>query len=462
MQGIVQASRLNVRARPDRDGKIVGSLLNGTIIDVLGQKGGWFEISYTGLSAFVNDDFIELISKPKAMKGVVTANLLNVRAQPSLNGRIVGSVIGGAVVNILARHGEWLEIEFNSGIAFVHRDFVDMHTADELKRGVVSVGLLNVRSQPGLAGSIVGQLAQNETVNIVARVGEWYEIKFNGSSAFVHSAFVDTDSFAISDEPDAPVEVSAREEDEDDSRIPHAPDIIDSHDSPDTAPLEPVHKMPVAGNSHAQNVARTWNKFGNLLDVMSHDIGIDTGAAVAVLCVESSGKGFEADNQNRMIIRFENHKFWSYWGRQNPEKFHAHFQYKKGEAWKEHKWRKSLSDEWRTFHGNQAAEWHVLECARSIDDSAALQSISMGAPQIMGFHYQRIGYDTVQDMFEKFNAEIRFHILGLFDFFDNSMIQALKKLEFVTFAGKYNGSGQMEKYGQWIRNHYDAYKKLIV
>ena len=86
----------------------------------------------------------------------------------------------------------------------------------------------------------------------------------------------------------------------------------------------------------------------------------------------------------------------------------------------------------------------------------------MGAPQIMGFHYQRIGYDTVQDMFEKFNAEIRFHILGLFDFFDNSMIQALKKLEFVTFAGKYNGSGQMEKYGQWIRNHYDAYKKLIV
>ena len=172
MQGIVQASRLNVRARPDRDGKIVGSLLNGTIIDVLGQKGGWFEISYTGLSAFVNDDFIELISKPKAMKGVVTANLLNVRAQPSLNGRIVGSVIGGAVVNILARHGEWLEIEFNSGIAFVHRDFVDMHTADELKRGVVSVGLLNVRSQPGLAGSIVGQLAQNETVNIVARVNK--------------------------------------------------------------------------------------------------------------------------------------------------------------------------------------------------------------------------------------------------------------------------------------------------
>ncbi len=63
-------------------------------------------------------------------------------------------------------------------------------------------------------------------------------------------------------------------------------------------------------------------------------------------------------------------------------------------------------------------------------------------------------------MFEKFNSDIRFHIKGLFDFFNKPMINALRKLDFVTFAGYYNGSGQKEKYGERIQNHYDAFKKI--
>ncbi len=48
--------------------------------------------------------------------------------------------------------------------------------------------------------------------------------------------------------------------------------------------------------------------------------------------------------------------------------------------------------------------------------AAAMRSISMVGPQIMDFNHARISYDAVGEMFDNFQADIRFQILGLFDF----------------------------------------------
>lgn len=58
-------------------------------------------------------------------------------------------------------------------------------------------------------------------------------------------------------------------------------------------------------------VARTWNRFDGLLFVLS-EMGIEARCSIAVLCVESGGKDFGKDG--RMIIRFENHKFYRLYG----------------------------------------------------------------------------------------------------------------------------------------------------
>lgn len=88
-------------------------------------------------------------------------------------------------------------------------------------------------------------------------------------------------------------------------------------------------------------------------------------------------------------------------------------------------------------------------------------SISMGAPQIMGFHFEAIGYQSVQEMFDDFSAGIQAHIEGMFNFMSPAMIQHLQRLKFESFAGLYNGSGQKTKYGRWIKNHYDAFKRRL-
>ncbi len=180
-----------------------------------------------------------------------------------------------------------------------------------------------------------------------------------------------------------------------------------------------------------------------------------------MLCVESSGKGFEQNNSDRMIIRFENHKFWKYWGKHHPQQYRQHFTYSHQKVWQGHQWRADTTSDWQGFHGNQGKEWQVFEFARQLDEHAALMSISMGAPQIMGFHYERIGYHSIQEMFDEFSRSIQGQITGLFDFFSPRMLQYLQDLDFEGFAGMYNGKGQKKIYGDKINRHYAAFKKIM-
>lgn len=219
-----------------------------------------------------------------------------------------------------------------------------------------------------------------------------------------------------------------------------------------------------AVNPAAKAVAEVWNRYGGLLAVLAHELRIDPAAAVAVFVTEAPcGRGFADDG--RMIIRFENHVFFHEWGKRDPDRFSEHFMFDAQKQWQGHRWRPSPDQPWRDFHGDQSAEWKVFQFACSLDDGAAKRSISMGAPQIMGFNYAALGYESVQEMFEAFSASERNQILGFFDFIKGSLansrpIQALQQQDFNTFAAFYNGPGQAALYGGLIESRIQLFHSL--
>jgi hypothetical protein len=224
--------------------------------------------------------------------------------------------------------------------------------------------------------------------------------------------------------------------------------------------LRSVPMPPSLSVSGTKAVAKAWNSYGNLLGVLSSDLGIDPAVACAVLAVESAGEGFW---EGKMVIRFENHIFYR-WGKIYRAVFDAHFKMNASEKWKDHFWRPD-DGEWRALHtktSGQSEEYAVLEFARTLDDTAALNSISMGAPQIMGFNSPKIGFANVQEMFEVFSEGERSHVLGLFDFIrsDHRMVGSLRKGDWTSFAGIYNGSGQKDYYGGKIGENVTLGKSL--
>lgn len=213
--------------------------------------------------------------------------------------------------------------------------------------------------------------------------------------------------------------------------------------------------MKPAGAVQSGNSAidKSWADFGGLLSKLAEMLGFNPSAAVAVLVTESSGSGFGSDG--RLKIRFENHIFYSRWGKRHPDTFAAHFKYDPNKRWTKHYWRDDPNGEWRRLHTTSAGqneEWLALTFARTLDDEAALQSISMGSPQVMGFNSAKVGYDTARAMFDSWSEGDRQQILGLFDFIrsNHKMVRALRVDGWSKFAYYYNGSGQAEKYGERI------------
>jgi len=207
-------------------------------------------------------------------------------------------------------------------------------------------------------------------------------------------------------------------------------------------------------------LARIWNKYGGLLAVIAQKMGFDPAIAVAILAQESGGQPYGADG--RMIIRFENHLFNEYWGKNNAAVYNGHFQ-SGSPVWTGHKWRPKTDEPWRECHTSQSVEWDVLNYASTLDDTAAKKSISMGLPQVLGSNFGILGFASVQDMFNAFAARERNQVIAFFDFLQGNgpaATTALKTRDFRTIASIYNGAGNADYYGKLITGHYNNFVAL--
>jgi hypothetical protein len=227
--------------------------------------------------------------------------------------------------------------------------------------------------------------------------------------------------------------------------------------------LVPARKLnaPGGASQSALNAARIWNKYGGMLEPLSARIGIDKGVAVAVIAVESGGSGMGPDG--RMIIRFENHLFWSFWGKANPAAYNQHFVFNQAASWKGHQYRPQPNGPWLDVHQNQNSEWATFNFASTIEATAAKKSISMGLVQIMGFNNRAIGYASPDAMFAAFAADEKFQLLGFFNFVKNDQrqVDALRQRDYVGFERIYNGPGQPDFYGGLIKGVVDGFATLV-
>jgi hypothetical protein len=193
--------------------------------------------------------------------------------------------------------------------------------------------------------------------------------------------------------------------------------------------------------------------YGGLCAPLSSFLKWEEAAIHAIVATESAGAGFK---NGKLVIRFEVHHFKEHL--KDNVIFDKYFSYNKSKVWTDHKVK--LSKSWSDVHLSQESEWKTFEFARTLNESAAIKSISMGAGQMLGRYFSRLGYESPLQMFEKMTEDQRWHILGMFDFIKTnvSLVDAMNTLNFYKFAYHYNGSGQPDVYSKWMKERYDAWK----
>lgn len=174
---------------------------------------------------------------------------------------------------------------------------------------------------------------------------------------------------------------------------------------------------------------------------IAKNFGIDGAMFLAFIEVESGGKGFDAAT-GKLIIQFE------------PAWFKRKSPYAPSGLW-------SLNKVDR-----QEAEWDAFNNAYSINPNAAMESTSIGLPQIMGFNYAQCGYSSVNKMWDDFKKGEYFQVLALARFIkmNGALYSAIKRKDFDAIATIYNGKFYKELAKKIGRESYDislskAYKK---
>ncbi len=120
--GTVTAKALNVRTEQSVNAAVVGKLAYGTQVEILSTHGNWTRIRHQGDEGWVFNTYLNV--EMKTAQGWVTAIVLNIRQEPSLNAQVVGQLQRGDQVQILENEDNWYHIEAGRVDGWVHQSFI--------------------------------------------------------------------------------------------------------------------------------------------------------------------------------------------------------------------------------------------------------------------------------------------------------------------------------------------------
>lgn len=127
-------------------------------------------------------------------------NYLNVREEPSEDGKIIGKMTSKSAGDILetTEDGQWYKIHSGPVTGYVKAEYIltgasaknEALNVAELM-AIVSTDRLNVRTEPSTESQIWTQISNNERYAVLSQTDGWVEIELDSTSAYVSTDFVD-------------------------------------------------------------------------------------------------------------------------------------------------------------------------------------------------------------------------------------------------------------------------------
>ena len=242
--------------------------------------------------------------------------------------------------------------------------------------------------------------------------------------------------------------------------ITHANEVSSARaPSPYLKPFDPCYwsgKPTKASNLdrariEVENMSELRARYGDLIKQWADKLNCSPGALAGVIFAESSLRGFV---NGQVLIRFEVHTFRNKaenhrFELRNNEYISTNFRHSSIKETTGHQFRSTTDMAWQDVHEPTSKNEQVaFAVASGIDRSAALQSISYGFGQIMGFNYKDAGFESTEHMMSEMSSGQTAQINAMCQFISNykltsnsgtTMLQALQQENWPIFVMLYNG-----------------------
>ena len=212
--GLVQLENggyLNIRETPDPNGKIIGSLMENSVCEILESEGDWSHITSGGVEGYISNRYVVTgeEARQKALGYVTEMAIVNVAADGKLNIRsepnadsaanVVGQALRDERYPVLEKLDGWIHIEEG----YISADYVTVQQAlnEGRKLDLRTMALnqydnliiskvdnyLNIRKEMNTEdnSNIIGKFPSRAAGEILETLDGWYKIKSGPITGYV-------------------------------------------------------------------------------------------------------------------------------------------------------------------------------------------------------------------------------------------------------------------------------------
>ena len=216
-KGTIKVSdSLNVRSGAGTSYSVVGSLKNGTSVEIVETSGNWYKIKYGNGYGYVSKDYVILNSSSNSNTGntsnsgstnntpatsttkgtVKVSDSLNVRSGAGTSYSVIGSLKNGTSVEIVETSGNWYKIKYGNGYGYVSKDYITLQNRSIAentitKEGTVVTVALKVRESNNFDSNVIGTIAMGQKVSVIEDDNEWGKISYKGIDGYILNEYID-------------------------------------------------------------------------------------------------------------------------------------------------------------------------------------------------------------------------------------------------------------------------------
>ncbi|AOT73314.1 hypothetical protein Gferi_26165 [Geosporobacter ferrireducens] len=123
-KGLITGENLNVRKSPDMNAEVVKTIGKDTQVTIVDEMDGWFHIILQDdLKGWVHSDYVS--TKPNYSTGRVTGSNVNLRANPSMDAKVLIKLNQDTYVAVKGFQEGWYSvIDGSDREGWIHQDFI--------------------------------------------------------------------------------------------------------------------------------------------------------------------------------------------------------------------------------------------------------------------------------------------------------------------------------------------------
>lgn len=178
--GYSTAEDLNIRKKRSIYSTSLKKLKAGESMTILSEKGNWYKVTSGDVTGYVNKLYVS--TAWIAFSNTVN---LNLRKKPSKTSKVLNQLNQGDSMTVLKKSGKWYKVSYEDTFGYVKGNYIDFQC-----NVYVAGNNINMRKSPHTESGIIRTLSANKTVTLLEQAGDWYRVRYNKKTGYIHSDYL--------------------------------------------------------------------------------------------------------------------------------------------------------------------------------------------------------------------------------------------------------------------------------